>query len=169
MSRRAFQVHEHEFGNGLKVLLVENSSVPAVSLNASVMVGARYDPEEKAGLALMVSRLLDEGTENRTSLEIAEAIESVGGSIDADGSFERIVVSAGVLNKDLDLGLELLSDLLMRPAFPPEYLIKEKDRMLSEIRRAKDRPQIVAGWAFNEIVYKAYPSHRQVLVYQNSL
>jgi zinc protease len=158
--RPTFQVHSETLPNGLKVLMVENSSVPAVSLNASVMAGARYDGDLKAGLALMVSRLLDEGTENRTSLEIAEAIESVGGSIDSDGSFERIVVSAGVLNKDVDLGLELLSDLLMRPVFPPEYVVKEKERTLSEIRSAKDRPQVIAGWAFNELVYQDHPLHR---------
>src|SRR5688572_13034310 len=148
-----FEVQKETLPNGLKVLMVENPTIPAASLNASVMAGARYDPESKAGLALMVSRLLDEGTTNRTSLEIAEAIESVGGAIDADGSFERIVVSAGVLKKDVDLGLELLADLLMRPTFPPEHVVKEKERTLSEIKSASDRPQVVAGWAFNELVY----------------
>src|SRR2546428_12568576 len=113
--RPTFEVHSETLPNGLKVLMVENSSVPAVSLNASVLAGARYDPEEKAGLALMVSRLLDEGTEHRTSLEIAEAIESVGGAVETDGSFERIVVSVGVLKKDVDLGLDLLSDVLIHP------------------------------------------------------
>src|SRR5438093_10949716 len=142
---RAFDVHSQLLDNGLKVLLVENPSLPTVSLNASVMTGARHDPEAKAGLALMASRLLDEGTENRTSLEIAEAIESVGGAIDADGSFERITVSAGVLSKDVDLGLELLSDLLMRPIFPQEFVDKEKERTLAEITSAMDRPQIIAG------------------------
>ena len=158
--RGAFDVHEEILKNGLKVLLVENPSSPTVSLNASVLTGARYDQESKAGLAIMVSRLLDEGTENRTSLEIAEAIESVGGAIEADGSFERIVVSAGVLNKDIDLGMELLADLLIRPIFPPEYVDKEKERTLSEIISAKDRPQVVAGWAFNELVYQDHPLHR---------
>src|SRR5215813_9154732 len=93
---RAFEVHTQVLGNGLKVLLVENPSIPTVSLTASVLAGARYDPEPKAGLAIMVSRLLDEGTQNRTSLEIADTIESVGGAIDVDGSFERIVAMAGV-------------------------------------------------------------------------
>src|SRR5271163_4114744 len=90
-SRRTFHVHEHLLANGLKILLVENPTIPTVSINASVLTGARYDPEDKAGLALMVSRLLDEGTTTRNSLEIAEAIESVGGAIETDGSFERIV------------------------------------------------------------------------------
>src|SRR5262245_19505014 len=126
----------------------------------SVLAGARYDPESKAGLAIMASRLLDEGTENRTSLEIADAIESVGGAIDTDGSFERIAAAAGVLNKDVDLGLELLSDLLIRPIFPQEYVDKEKERTLAEIVSAQDRPQVVAGWAFNELVYQDHPLHR---------
>src|SRR5207248_8540273 len=131
--RRAFEVHSHVLNNGMKILLVENPSLPTVSLNASVLAGARYDPESKAGLALMASRLLDEGTQTRTSLEIADAIESVGGAIDADGSFERIVASCGILNKDTDLGLELLSDLLMHPVFPQDYVEKEKERTLAEI------------------------------------
>jgi len=158
--RRAFDVHSHTLDNGLKVLLVDNPSIPTVSLTASVLTGARYDPEAKAGLAIMVCRLLDEGTENRTSLEIADAIESVGGAIEADGSFERIMATAGVLKKDVDLGLELLSDLLIRPIFPQEFVDKEKERTLAEIVSAQDRPQVVAGWAFNELVYQNHPLHR---------
>src|SRR5437773_1807605 len=158
--RRAFEVHSHVLHNGMKILLVENPSLPTVSLNASVLTGARYDPESKAGVAIMASRLLDEGTETRTSFEIADAIESVGGAIEADGSFERVVVSAGVLNKDVPLGLELLADLLMRPIFPQEYVDKEKERTLAEIASAQDRPQVVAGWAFNELVYQDHPLHR---------
>jgi zinc protease len=158
--RRAFDVHSRTLPNGLKVLLVENPSIPTVSLTASVLTGARYDPESKAGLAIMASRLLDEGTATRTSLEIADAIESVGGAIETDGSFERIMATASVLNKDVDLGLELLADLLIRPVFPQEFVDKEKQRTLAEIQSAQDRPQVVAGWAFNELVYQGHPLHR---------
>jgi len=158
--RRSLTVHSHSLSNGLKILLVENPSLPTVSITGSVLAGARYDPESKAGLAIMASRLLDEGTESRTSLEIADAIESVGGAIETDGSFERIIATASVLNKDIDLGLELLSDLLMRPVFPQEYVDKEKERTLAEIVSAQDRPQVVAGWAFNELVYQDHPLHR---------
>ena len=107
---RSFDVRRHVLPNGLIVLLVDNPSIPAISLSVSVLSGARDEPEEKAGLALMASRLLDEGTRTRTSLEIAEAIESVGGMLDSDGSHERIVVSVSVLKDDIDLGLELAAD-----------------------------------------------------------
>jgi zinc protease len=167
--RRHLVVHSHTLNNGLTILLVENPSLPTVSITASVLAGARHDPESKAGLAIMVSRLLDEGTESRTSLEIADAIESVGGAIDTDGSFERIIAMAGVLNKDVDLGLELLSDLLIRPIFPQEYVDKEKERTLAEIVSAQDRPQVVAGWAFNELVYQDHPLHRPSHGYPNTV
>jgi len=167
--RRHLAVHSHTLTNGLTILLVENPSLPTVSITASVLAGARYDPESKAGQAIMVSRLLDEGTENRTSLEIADAIESVGGAIDTDGSFERIIALAGVLNKDVDLGLELLSDLLIHPIFPQEYVDKEKERTLAEIVSAQDRPQVVAGWAFNELVYQDHPLHRPSHGYPNTV
>jgi zinc protease len=167
--RRHLVVHSHTLNNGLTILLVENPSLPTVSITASVLAGARHDPESKAGLAIMVSRLLDEGTENRASLEIADAIESVGGAIDTDGSFERIIAMAGVLNKDVDLGLELLSDLLIRPIFPQEYVDKEKERTLAEIVSAQDRPQVVAGWAFNELVYQDHPLHRPSHGYPNTV
>jgi zinc protease len=167
--RRHLAVHSHTLNNGLTILLVENPSLPTVSITASVLTGARHDPESKAGLAIMVSRLLDEGTESRTSLEIADAIESVGGAIDTDGSFERIIAMAGVLNKDVDLGLELLSDLLIRPIFPQEYVDKEKERTLAEIVSAQDRPQVVAGWAFNELVYQDHPLHRPSHGYPNTV
>src|SRR5205085_1027590 len=99
---RSFDVRRHVLANGLTVLLVENPAIPAVALSINVLTGARHEPEAKAGLAMMASRLLDEGTKTRTSLEIAEAIESVGGMLDTDGSYERIVVSASVLKEDID-------------------------------------------------------------------
>jgi zinc protease len=157
---RVFDVHREVLPNGLKVLLVENPAIPAIAINASIQAGARHEPEEKAGLAIMASRLLDEGTTTRTSLQIAEAIESTGGAIDTDGSFERIVVGSTVLTGDTDLGLELVADLLINPIFPDEYVEKERARTLSEIASAKDRPQVIAGWAFNELVYEKHPLHR---------
>jgi len=157
---RTFDVHRHVLSNGLIVLLVDNPSIPAVSLSVSVLTGARHESEEKAGLAMMVSRLLDEGTKTRTSLEIAEAIESVGGMLDSDGSYERIVVSASVLKEDIDLGLELSADILINPIFPEAFIEKEKSRTLSEIASARDRPQVIAGWEFSELVYGKHPLHR---------
>jgi zinc protease len=157
---RAFEVQTHVLDNGLKILLVENPVLPAVSIHASVFAGSRQEPREKAGLALMATRLLDEGTKTRGSLEIAEAIESVGGAMETDGSYERTILSSSVLKKDAALALELAADVLIDPVFPEDFIVKEKARTSAEIASAKDRPQVVAGWAFNELIYGAHPLGR---------
>ncbi len=102
-------------------------------------------------------------------LEIAEAIESTGGHLETDASFERIVAAATVLKQDVDLGLELVADLLINPIFPEEYIAKEKSRTLAEIASAKDRPQVVAGWAFNELIYGTHPLHRPAHGYPETI
>ena len=166
---RSFDVHSQVLTNGLKVLLVENPVIPAIAINATVLAGARHEPEDKAGLAIMASNLLDEGTKTRSSLNIAEAIESTGGHLETDGSFERIVAAATVLKQDADLGLDLVADLLINPIFPEEYIAKEKSRTLAEIASAKDRPQVVAGWAFNELIYGTHPLHRPAQGYPETI
>jgi zinc protease len=166
---RSFDVHVQVLPNGLTVLLVENPVIPAIAINATVLAGARHEPEDKAGLAIMASNLLDEGTKTRTSLEIAEAIESTGGHLETDASFERIVVAATVLKQDADLGLDLIADLLANPVFPEEYVMKDKSRTLAEIASAKDRPQVVAGWEFNELIYGTHPLHRPVQGYPDTI
>jgi zinc protease len=166
---RSFEVHSQVLANGLKVLLVENPVIPAIAINATVLAGARHEPEDKAGLAIMASNLLDEGTKTRSSLNIAEAIESTGGHLETDASFERIVAAATVLKQDADLGLDLVADLLINPIFPEEYIAKEKSRTLAEIASAKDRPQVVAGWAFNELIYGTHPLHRPAQGYPETI
>ena len=56
---RSFDVQSQTLSNGLQVLLVENPAIPAIAINATVLTGARYEPEDKAGLAIMASNLLD--------------------------------------------------------------------------------------------------------------
>ncbi len=158
--QRSFATERHVLDNGLRVLLVENSTIPAISLSLNLLTGARNETEDLAGSAVMVSRLLDEGTKTRSSLEIADAIESVGGAIECDGSHERVAAFLEVLSKDIDLGLDLVGDILMNPAFAEEAVEKERERTLAEIRSIQDRPQVLAGWEFNELIYGTHPLHR---------
>ena len=166
---RSIVPEQFELGNGLRVLMVENHSTPAVSMNLAMFAGSRDDPDERAGLAMMVSRLLEEGTRSRSSLEIADAIESVGGAIDSDCSPDRISVFLGVLSRDIDLGLELVGDMVQNPCFPETSITNERDRTLAEIQSALDRPQVVAGLEFNELVYGKHPLHRPVHGYPDTI
>jgi len=155
--------------NGLRLLLVENHTTPTVSVNLTVLAGSCDDAEDLAGTAMMASRLLEEGTQSRSALEIADAIESVGGAIGTDCSFDRFSVCLGVLTKDIDLGLGLVGDLIRNPAFSTDSIGNERDRTLAEIQSAMDRPQVVAGWEFNELVYGRHPLHRPVHGYAETI
>lgn len=149
--------------------MVANPATPVISMNLTVLTGARDDPEERAGTALMVSRLLEEGTASRTSLEIADAIESVGGAIETDCTYDRMSIFMGVLARDIDLGLDLVADMIRNPRFLADCIENERDRTLAEIRSAMDRPQVVAGLAFNELVYGDHPLHRPVHGYPETI
>ncbi len=167
--RRAFHPERFTLSNGLRVLLVENDALPSISLAVTVLAGAGTDPEEHAGLAFMASRLLNEGTATRTSLEIADAIESVGGAIDCDSSHDRTTAYLSVLRQDIELGLDLMVDVIANPAFSPASIDNERNRVLAEIRSAEDRPQVIAGWEFNELIYRGHPLHRPAHGYPETL
>lgn len=155
--------------NGLTLLLAENHNLPAVALAAVVKAGSRYEPDEKAGVAVLTGRLLAEGTTTRSALEIATAIEQVGGALNSSAGYEASFVSATVLKKDFDLGVELVRDLLLNPTFPEERVARERTRQIAEIKSAQDRPQTVASWTFNELVFAGHPRHRPSLGYAETV
>jgi zinc protease len=168
-AHRRIEPREITLHNGLRVVLVPNSRLPTVAVNLTILAGSRNESEKSAGSAALISRLLDEGTESRSSLEIADAIESVGGSIDCDCGYDRTFVLLAVLAQDLVLGLDLVADIVSRPSFDSDSLEHERQRTLAEIRSAMDRPQVVAGWEFDEVVYEGHPLHRPVHGYPETI
>ncbi|HSE98063.1 MAG TPA: insulinase family protein, partial [Blastocatellia bacterium] len=86
--------------NGLVLLLSENHALPAVSISAILRAGSRYEADDKAGLASLVGEMIDEGTATRSSKELAEMVESVGGRLATFGDYQASGAHAAVLSKD---------------------------------------------------------------------
>jgi zinc protease len=166
---RDLEPESHTLANGLRLLMVEDHRAPVISMQLTALAGSGEDAESLAGTALMASRLLEEGTRSRSSLEIADAIESVGGAIDTDCSYDRLSVLLGVLSRDIGLGIDLVADMVRNPVFSEESIGNERERTLAEIQSAMDRPQVVAGWEFNELVYRDHPLHRPVHGYPETI
>lgn len=143
--------------NGMIVLVLEQPYLPIVQFHALVKVGSAQDPPGKAGLANLVASLLDEGTTTRTAGQIAEQIDFVGGTLGAKAGEDFTTVSARVLKKDAELGLTLLADVLLHPAFPEKELARVKTQLLGEIQSEQDAPDIIAGKAFNQLVFDGHP------------
>ncbi len=146
--------------NGIILLILERHSLPIVNVNMVIKAGSLYESDEKAGLSSLMSSLLDEGTKTRTSTQISQEIDFVGGSLSAFGGDDSSGASLRILKKDLPLGLELLSDIVINPTFPEAEIERKKAEMIGGLLSEKDDPGTVAGKAFNEMIFGAHPYHR---------
>jgi zinc protease len=155
--------------NGIVLLLGENHTIPAISINAVVGTGARYEPDEKTGLASLLGDMLDEGTTSRSAQDLAEAIEQVGGHLQTFGGYGQSGVSVTVLSPDLDLGFELIADVLMNSTIPQDRFEQQRDRRLAQIKSRNDDPRVIASDSFNEIVYKGHPAHKPRVGYEHTI
>jgi zinc protease len=143
--------------NGMTVLFLEQHYLPTAEIYALIKVGAAQDPPEKAGLANLAASLLDEGTTTRSSKQIAEQIDFVGGSLEARASEDFTTASARVLKKDVELGFTLLADILQHPAFHKQEFERVRAQILGEIVSDEDDPGHVAMKAFNQLVFHGHP------------
>ncbi|MBI3610306.1 MAG: insulinase family protein [Nitrospirae bacterium] len=148
--------------NGMTVIIQEAHSLPMVNVQMIIKAGAVLDPEEKAGLAHVTAALLDEGTTTRSSVQIADAVDFIGADLSASGGEDYASASLRVLKKDLATGLELLSDILIRPTFPEAELERKRRELMGGLIAEKDEPGVVAEKAFDPIVFGGHPYHRPV-------
>lgn len=151
------RVHREVLPNGLVLQVVERPALPILTVQMGIRAGSRNDPPEAAGTASLVARLLTEGTATRSAGEIADQIEFVGGRLGAEAERDFARVTVTVLKRDQALGLELLADVVRRPAFQPEEVERVKKEVLGEIEADEDRPGAVARKAFDRAVYGAHP------------
>lgn len=143
--------------NGMTVLVLEQHFLPIVEIHALIKVGSAQDPPEKAGVANLVAGLLDEGTATRSSKQLAEQIDFVGGSLDVQADEDFTTASARVLKKDIDVGFTLLADILQHPTFPKQEFERVRSQIIGEITSDNDDPGHVAMKAFNQLVFQNHP------------
>lgn len=155
--------------NGLTVLIHEKHNLPIVAVTALIKTGSLYEPDDKAGLANFVAGMLTRGTKTWSAEAIASQIEFVGGKLAAGSRRDRGYAACELLNKDLDLGLEILSEVLTSPTFDPQEIEKERSILLAEVSAYQDDPRRVAKMAFDELIYGKHPYHRPVAGYVKTI
>lgn len=148
--------------NGLVVLLVERHTIPAVEAHLVIKTGAVADPSGREGLAALTAELLTKGTATRSAVEIAEAIDFIGGRLAAQASEDFSTLSLTALKKDLPTALGAMADVLLHPAFPAAEVERQRRETLSAIRAAKDDPEDVAEKAFAPLVFGPHPYRHPV-------
>jgi zinc protease len=140
----------------------EKRDVPIITVSVLVQCGSILDPPDKPGVANLVAQLMTQGTKTRTAPQISEAIEFVGGSLNVEAGQEFTTISLSVLSKDLDLGLDLLVDILRHPIFAPAEVERKKQEIIAGIKRNQEDPGTVSWQAFMSLVYGTNPYGRPV-------
>jgi zinc protease len=132
--------------NGLTLYLVERPA-PVVTLSLVTRAGASSVPAGKSGLAALTARLLTESTTTRSALELAEAVESLGTTLDADAGRDEARVGLTALESDLDQALALLAEVVQKPAFSPKDFERVRAEWLDGLASERQQPQRLASLA----------------------
>jgi zinc protease len=150
--------HREVLANGLVLLVAERPGVPIVAARAYAQAaGPAFDPPDRQGLANLMAALITRGTTSRNASEMDAAIEFVGGRLEAGVDRDGLVVGVDVLRKDLALGLDLLTDVLLSPSFPEAELTRKIKQIQAAILRAEENPEGVAGRALRRLVFAPHP------------
>ena len=149
--------------NGLRVLTESMPDVRSVSLGIWLVRGSRHEDPAHEGIAHLAEHMLFKGTSNRSAREIAEEVDSIGGQLDAFTAKEYASYYVKVLDDHLPRAVDLLSDLLLRPAFHQDDLEKEKKVILEEIKMVEDIPDDLVHEVFTESFWPGHPLGRSIL------
>jgi predicted Zn-dependent peptidase len=149
--------------NGLRLVTEKMSHVRSVSIGVWLARGSRHEPVEQSGIAHFVEHMLFKGTATRSAEDIAQTIDSIGGQMDAFTAKEYASYYIKVLDEHLPLAVEILSDIVMRPAFAPDDLEREKKVVLEEIKMVEDTPDDLVHELFVERFWRNHPLGRPIL------
>jgi predicted Zn-dependent peptidase len=144
-----------KLANGLTVITDPMPHLETAALGVWVDAGARNETESTNGIAHMLEHMAFKGTRSRSARMIAEEIERVGGFINAYTGREQTAYYVRVLKEDVQLGIDILSDILQHSIFDPEELAREKGVVIQEIGQAEDTPDDII---FDRLQATAFPN-----------
>lgn len=143
--------------NGLRLVVVEMHKVPVVDVAVLVRAGAAEDPATAPGLATFTADMLDEGAGARSATALAEAVDYLGASLTTGAGRELASVRLHCTKARLAAGLDLLADVVLRPAFADSEVARQRTQRQSSLLQLRDQPVAIAPLAFYAIVYGEHP------------
>lgn len=143
--------------NGLVVLVVEDPRLPLVSYRLALKTGDAHDPPELPGLMDMLTGLLTEGTESRTSREIADEVARLGATLQAGASSDYTTVAASSLSTFSENILELMADVALRPVFPPNEVELAKQNTKESLKQQRAQPSFLANEMVARVMFGPHP------------
>jgi predicted Zn-dependent peptidase len=139
------------------------TQVRSVSIGVWLTRGSRHETAERGGIAHFVEHMLFKGTGTRSAEDIAQAIDSIGGQLDAFTAKEYASYYIKVLDEHLPLALDILADIVRNPAFGREDIEREKKVVLEEIKMVEDTPDDLVHELFTQGFWENHPLGRPIL------
>jgi zinc protease len=150
-------VYETKLPNGLGLVLVEDGRFPLVTARLNFQAGSKFDPKDMPGLSEAVAALLNEGTKTRTSRQISEETDSLGGSLGGASGPDSLTLSGSALSENLGKLLALMADCAMNAAFPQDEVNLHKQNRVQALRAERSEPGFLAEEKMAEVVYGSSP------------
>src|SRR5438874_1899800 len=139
------------------------TEVRSVSIGVWLTRGSRHETAERGGIAHFVEHMLFKGTSTRTAEDIAQAIDSIGGQLDAFTAKEYASYYIKILDEHLPLAIDILSDIVRNPAFGSEDIEREKQVVVEEIKMVEDTPDDLVHELFMQGFWEDHPLGRPIL------
>ncbi|BAS57869.1 processing protease [Leptolyngbya boryana NIES-2135] len=150
-------IHRTVLDNGITVLVTENPSADIIAARLFFKAGSRWESIEQAGLSHLVAAVMTKGTENHSSLEIAERVESIGASLSTDAASDYFLLSIKTVSADFPEMLKLAGELLRSATFPESEVELERRLALQAIRSQQEQPFTVALDRLRHAMYGDHP------------
>ncbi|MBX5477922.1 MAG: insulinase family protein [Pyrinomonas methylaliphatogenes] len=148
---------ETSLANGLQIVIVEDHRLPYVSYRLALRTGSAHDPADLPGLANLLATMLTEGTEKRTSRQIAEEVARLGAELSVVANSDYTTVSAAGLSSYSDRVLDLMADIALHPAFPENELALVKQNAKQALIAQRAQPSFLANERLARVLFGEHP------------
>lgn len=153
----ASEIQKFELPNGLRLLVREDPRLPLVAMGAVFRGGLLAETPENNGITRLMAKVLLKGTKTRTSEQIANEIEAVGGFISSDAGNNSFSVSVDVMKPDVKLGVDLLADVLLNATMPEKAVAREKEVQIAAIQEEEEQLTAVARNIMRQALFPQHP------------
>lgn len=143
----------HRLDNGLTIIGEEIPYLKSIALGVWINAGSRMEDKNNNGVSHFIEHMLFKGTKNRTSKQIANEIDNLGGQINAFTSKECTCYYVKLLDSHIDIGIDILSDMILNPLFDEKDIDKERAIILEELKMYEDSPEDLAYDLLTEGIY----------------
>lgn len=164
-AERSPELHEQKFvlDNGVRVLIEELPHVHSAALGFWVDTGTKNESALNNGISHFIEHMMFKGTRTRSPLEIAQALEDTGGSLNAFTDKEMTCYYARVLDDQVELAIDVLTDMLLNSVMDPEEIKREKRVVLEEIKMYEDTPDELVQDLFSQVFWGEHPLGRAIV------